>query len=62
MRKAVASMAEWVDRPVDNTIHIIKDEVLLVLVIYSIPFFTLVSGGYFQLVKMQRLTCLTAWN
>ena len=29
VRKAVASMAEWVDRPVDNTIHIIKDEVLL---------------------------------
>lgn len=27
MRKAVASMVEWVDRPVDN--HIIKDEVLL---------------------------------
>lgn len=29
VRKAVASMVEWVDRPVDNTIHIIKDEVLL---------------------------------
>ena len=29
VRKAVASMVEWVDRPVDNTIHIIKDEELL---------------------------------
>ena len=29
VRKAVAAMVDWVDRPVDNTIHIIKDEVLL---------------------------------
>lgn len=29
VRKAVASMVEWVDKEVDNTIHIIKDEVLL---------------------------------
>lgn len=29
VRKAVASMVEWVDKKVDNTIHIIKDEVLL---------------------------------
>ena len=29
VRKAMASMVEWVDRPVDNTIHIIKDEELL---------------------------------
>ena len=29
VRKAVVSMVEWVDRPVDNTIHIIKDEELL---------------------------------
>lgn len=29
VRKAVASMVEWVDTPVDNTIHIIKDEELL---------------------------------
>ena len=29
VRKAVVSMVDWVDRPVDNTIHIIKDEVLL---------------------------------
>lgn len=27
--KAVASMVDWVDKPVDNTIHIIKDEELL---------------------------------
>lgn len=29
VKKAVASMVEWVDKPVDNTIHIIKDEELL---------------------------------
>lgn len=29
VRKAVASMVEWVDKEVDNTIHIIKDEELL---------------------------------
>lgn len=29
VRKAVASMVEWVDKKVDNTIHIIKDEELL---------------------------------
>lgn len=29
VRKAVASMVDWVDKAVDNTIHIIKDEVLL---------------------------------
>jgi len=29
VRKAVSSMVEWVDKTVDNTIHIIKDEVLL---------------------------------
>ena len=29
VRKAVASMVEWVDKKVDNTIHIIKDDVLL---------------------------------
>lgn len=29
VRKAVASMVDWVDKPVDNTIHIIKDEELL---------------------------------
>ena len=29
VRKAVASMVDWVDKDVDNTIHIIKDEVLL---------------------------------
>ena len=29
VRKAVASMVDWVDKPVDNTIHIIKDEMLL---------------------------------
>lgn len=29
VRKAVASMVDWVDRKVDNTIHIIKDEELL---------------------------------
>ena len=29
VRKAVASMVDWVDKPVDNTIHIIKDEKLL---------------------------------
>ena len=29
VRGAVASMVEWVDKEVDNTIHIIKDEVLL---------------------------------
>lgn len=27
--KAVATMVDWVDKPVDNTIHIIKDEELL---------------------------------
>lgn len=27
--KAVSSMVDWVDKPVDNTIHIIKDEELL---------------------------------
>ena len=29
VRKAVASMVDWVDKPVDNTIHIIRDEELL---------------------------------
>lgn len=29
VKKAVASMVDWVDKNVDNTIHIIKDEVLL---------------------------------
>lgn len=29
VRKAVSSMVGWVDMPVDNTIHIIKDEELL---------------------------------
>ena len=29
VRKAVSSMVDWVDKKVDNTIHIIKDEVLL---------------------------------
>jgi len=29
VRKAVASMIDWVDKDVDNTIHIIKDEVFL---------------------------------
>lgn len=29
VRKAVASMVDWVDKYVDNTIHIIKDEELL---------------------------------
>lgn len=29
VRKAVASMVEWVEKDVDNTIHIIKDEELL---------------------------------
>ena len=29
VRKAVSSMVDWVDNPVDNTIHIIKDKVLL---------------------------------
>ena len=29
VRKAVSSMVEWVDKKVDNTIHIIKDEELL---------------------------------
>lgn len=29
VRKAVSSMVEWVDKPVDNTIHIIRDEELL---------------------------------
>ena len=29
VRKAVSSMVDWVDKDVDNTIHIIKDEVLL---------------------------------
>lgn len=29
VRKSVASMVDWVDKPVDNTIHIIKDEQLL---------------------------------
>lgn len=29
VRKAVSSMVDWVDKPADNTIHIIKDEVLL---------------------------------
>ena len=29
VRKAVSSMVDWVDKPVDNTIHIIKDEALL---------------------------------
>ncbi len=29
VRKAVSSMVDWVEKDVDNTIHIIKDEVLL---------------------------------
>lgn len=29
VRKAVASMVDWVEKDVDNTIHIIKDEALL---------------------------------
>ena len=29
VKNAVSSMVEWVDKDVDNTIHIIKDEVLL---------------------------------
>lgn len=29
VRKAVSSMVDWVEKPVDNTIHIIKDEELL---------------------------------
>ena len=29
VKKAVAAMVDWVDSPVDNTIHIIKDEELL---------------------------------
>lgn len=29
VKKAVASMVDWVDKPVDNTIHIIKDDELL---------------------------------
>ena len=29
VRKAVLAMVDWVDKPVDNTIHIIKDEELL---------------------------------
>ena len=29
VRKAVSSMVDWVDKPVDNNIHIIKDEELL---------------------------------
>lgn len=29
VRKAVSSMVDWVDKDVDNTIHIIKDEALL---------------------------------
>lgn len=29
VRKAVVSMVDWVEKDVDNTIHIIKDEVLL---------------------------------
>ncbi len=29
VNKAVASMVDWVDKPVDNTIHIIKDDELL---------------------------------
>lgn len=29
VRKAVSSMVEWVDKPVNNTIHILKDEELL---------------------------------
>lgn len=29
VRKAVASMVDWIDKDVDNSIHIIKDEVLL---------------------------------
>lgn len=29
VRKAVASMVDWVDKEVDNTIHIIKDEEML---------------------------------
>ena len=29
VKKAVSSMVDWVDKPVDNTIHIIKDEELL---------------------------------
>lgn len=29
VRKAVSSMVDWVDKPVDNSIHIIKDDELL---------------------------------
>jgi nucleoside-diphosphate-sugar epimerase len=29
VKKAVASMVDWVDKPVDNTIHILKDDELL---------------------------------
>ncbi|MGM9752996.1 MAG: NAD-dependent epimerase/dehydratase family protein [Candidatus Cryptobacteroides sp.] len=29
VKRAVSSMVDWVDKPVDNTIHIIKDEELL---------------------------------
>lgn len=29
VKKAVSSMVDWVDKPVDNTIHIIKDDELL---------------------------------
>lgn len=29
VKKAVSSMVDWVDKPVDNTIHIIRDEELL---------------------------------
>ena len=29
VKKAVASMVDWVDKPVDNTIHIIKDDEML---------------------------------
>lgn len=29
VKKAVQSMVDWVDKPVDNTIHIIKDDALL---------------------------------
>lgn len=29
VKKAVSSMVDWVDKPVDNTIHIIKEEELL---------------------------------
>lgn len=29
VKKAVSSMVDWVEKPVDNTIHIIKDEELL---------------------------------